>query len=165
MNMISAIVAVAKNGVIGNSGELPWYLPADLKHFKEVTLGHPVIMGRTTYESIFDRLGHPLPGRHNIVISRDEAYEALDTTVVHSLDEAILAAESSDMFIIGGAQIYALAAETIDRWYVTEIDTDIEGDVLLEGFNKDAFIEVTREDHVPDEKNPYTYSFVTYDKR
>jgi len=162
--MISGIVAVTKNGVIGNAGELPWYLPADLRHFKQLTVGYPVIMGRTTYDSIVARLGHPLPDRQNIVVTRQQDFQAEGATVVHSINEALLTAENDDVMIIGGAQIYALAAPIIDRWYVTEIDATIEGDVRLKGFDKIAFTEVARDDHKSDEKNPFDYSFVTYEK-
>lgn len=162
--MISAIVAVAKNGVIGNSGEMPWYLPADLRHFKEVTTGHPVIMGRKTYESIVHRLGHGLPDRRNIVITRNQDLSAPDIETVSSITEALALVENEDVFVIGGAQIYTLAAEYIDRWYVTEIDTEIDGDVLLSGFDRNSFKEIERTDHRADEKNPFDYHFVVYER-
>jgi dihydrofolate reductase len=163
--MINAIVAVTKNGIIGNSGELPWYLPADLKHFKDVTMGHPVIMGRKTYDSILARIGHGLPGRQNIVVTHSDTLSSSDIITVASIESALDAAESDEPFIIGGAQIYLLAADHVQRWYVTEIDTEIDGDVVLEGFAKDEFMEVSREDHLADEKNPFDYSFVVYERR
>jgi dihydrofolate reductase len=164
--MISAVVAVARQGVIGNHGSIPWYLPADLKHFRDLTLGHPVIMGRTTYESIVDRLGHGLAGRDNIVLTRDDEYIVTDATVVHTLDQAIDHATAAPPFIIGGAQIYELASSRIDTWFITEIDADIQGDIRLD---KEAlladFDEVSREPHNADEKNPFDYSFVVYKRR
>ncbi len=167
--MVSAIVAVAKNGVIGNSGELPWYLPADLRRFKELTTGHAVIMGRTTYDSIVARLGHGLPNRHNIVLTRSTELQnkngELDSTdIVSTIKDALTIATGEAPFIIGGAQIYELAGSLIDRWYITEIDTEIEGDVVLKGFNPALFKEVVRESHQSDDKNPYNYSFVTYER-
>ena len=162
--MISAIVAVTSNGVIGNSGELPWYLPADLRHFKEVTTGHPVIMGRKTYDSIVNRLGHALPDRQNIVITRNADLQADDIEVAASIADALALAKSTDPIIIGGAQIYELASEHVERWYVTEIDTEIEGDVLLHGFDKTQFKEVERVDFTADEKNPFDYHFVIYER-
>lgn len=164
--MISAIVAIAHHGVIGNKTGIPWYLPADLKHFRKVTLGHPVIMGRTTYESIVDRLGHGLPGRQNIVITRDHFYQAEGVDVAHTIEQAIDQATTAPPFIIGGAQIYELAADKVDTWYVTEVDADIEGDVRLDTDTLfDGFIETARESFAADEKNPYDYSFVTYKRQ
>lgn len=162
--MVSAIVAVTRNGVIGNSGELPWYLPADLRRFKELTTGHAVIMGRKTYDSIVTRLGHALPNRQNIVVTRNKALVASDIETATSIEEALALVKTDDPFIIGGAQIYELAAPDVDRWYITEIDTDVEGDVLLHGFDRHHFQEVAREDHRADEKNPFDYHFVTYER-
>lgn len=164
--MISAIVAIARGGVIGNHGSIPWYLPADLKHFRDVTVGHPVIMGRTTYESIVERLGHGLIGRQNIVISRDAFYQAKGVDIAHTIEQAIDHATTAPPFIIGGAQIYELAANKIDRWYVTEIDADIDGDVRLDlDALFDGFIETDRTSFSADEKNPFDYSFVTYQRQ
>lgn len=162
--MVSAIVAVTRNGVIGNSGELPWYLPADLRRFKELTTGHAVIMGRKTYDSIVARLGHALPNRQNIVVTRNKSLAADDIEIATSIEEALALVKTDDPFIIGGAQIYELAAPDVDRWYITEIDTDVEGDVLLHGFDSHHFQEVAREDHRADEKNPFDYHFVTYER-
>jgi dihydrofolate reductase len=164
-SMISAIVAVAVNNIIGNSGELPWYLPADLRHFKEITTGHPVIMGRKTYESIVARLGHALPDRQNIVITRSHDLQATDIETASSIEEALTLAKDGDPIIIGGAQIYKLAQDKIDRWYVTRIDSDIQGDVILEGFRRDEFNEIDRTDHLADEKNPFDYHFLTYERK
>lgn len=162
--MVSAIVAVTKNGVIGNSGELPWYLPADLRHFKEITTGHAVIMGRKTYDSIVTRLGHGLPDRQNIVVTRNPDVHADDIQTASSIDDALALVKTDEPIIIGGAQIYELASNQVDRWYVTEIDTDISGDVTLKGFDKTQFKEVDRVDHLADEKNPFDYHFVIYER-
>jgi dihydrofolate reductase len=162
--MISAIVAVTKNGVIGNSGDIPWYLPADLRHFKKITTGHPVIMGRKTYESIVNRLGHALSNRQNIVITRNQGLNADDIQTAASITDALALAKNTDPIIIGGAQIYELAGEQVERWYVTEIDTEIEGDVMLRGFDMTQFKEVERVDITADEKNPFDYHFITYER-
>jgi len=162
--MLSAIVAVSNNGVIGNSGDLPWYLPADLCHFKQITTGHTVIMGRKTYDSIVARLGNGLPDRQNIVITRSSDATYSDAFVATTINEALEVSTTDDPIIIGGAQIYELAAPLIDRWYITEVDTFIEGDVALKGFNRDDFEEVDRESHLADARNPYNYSFVIYER-
>lgn len=162
--MLSAIVAVAKNGVIGNSNELPWYLPADLRHFKNLTSNHAVIMGHTTYDSIVRKLGHSLPNRQSIVITRNPDFFTNDAVSAISLEQALLETADEEPFIIGGAQIYELAAYKIQRWYVTEINADVEGDVMLEGFDKSNFKEVSREHHSADNKNQYDYDFVIYER-
>ncbi len=163
--MISAIVAVAKNGVIGKSNSLPWYLPADLEYFRSVTRGCDVIMGKVTFDSIVTKLGHGLPGRTNIVLTRDPTYTSEFAKAVTSLDEAIAATRTDKVFIIGGSQIYDLASDLIERWYVTEVDADIDGDVILRGFDKSLFKEIAREPHQTDDKNPYNYDFVIYERK
>jgi len=163
--MISAIVAVTRNNIIGDAESIPWYLPADLRHFKEHTVGTSVIMGRTTYDSIVNRIGKPLPDRQNIVMTRSPEFTSPGVTIAHTIEEALEAAEFSEVMIIGGAQIYSLAAPLIDRWYVTEIDTTIDGSVTLEGFNRSEFSETYRETFQKDDKNPYNYSFVTYERQ
>jgi dihydrofolate reductase len=165
--MITAVVAMAKNGVIGRSGDLPWYLPADLRHFKTITLGHPVIMGRKTWESIYARLGKALPERTNIVLTRDRSFTAAGAVVVGSLDEALAAAdEASDreVMVIGGAQVYEAVLPRLDRIYLTRVDADIEGDTFFPEPGKE-WVEVAREKHAPDDKNPYPYTFITLDRR
>ena len=163
--MISAIVAVAKNGVIGKSNSLPWYLPADLNYFRSITKGCDVIMGKVTFDSIVTKLGHGLPGRTNIVLTRDSSYTSEFAKVVTSLDDAIAATSTDEVFIIGGSQIYALASNLVQRWYVTEVDADIDGDVVLRGFNKSEFTETVRESHLSDDENQYNYDFVTYERK
>lgn len=152
---ISLIVAVADNGVIGKTGAmLPWRLSGDLARFKELTLGHPIIMGRTTYESI----GRALPGRQNIVITRNEDFTADGCTIVHSLEEAIRAAESQDVFIIGGANIFAQALPLAEQIFLTRVHAQPEGDVVFK-FDESAWSESEPENHTADEKNQYPYSF------
>lgn len=130
---ISIIVAVAgKKRVIGKRGALPWYIPAELKRFKEITTGHPIIMGRKTHESI----GRALPGRTNIVITRDPNYQAEGCIVVHSLDEAIKVAKEKEIFIIGGGQIYEQALPRADKLYLTYIEKQIEGDVFFPDYSQ-----------------------------
>lgn len=130
---LAIIVAAAKNGVIGKGNQLPWHLPQDLKYFKSVTMGKPVIMGRKTYESI----GRPLPGRMNIVVTRDKSWNAAaGLVVVHSLNDAINAAALADpapleAMIIGGAQIYREALPLVDRIYLTEVDVEPDGDAFF----------------------------------
>lgn len=163
---LSMIVAVAQNGVIGRDNALPWHLPNDLKYFKKTTMGKPVIMGRKTYESI----GRPLPGRTNIVITRQSDYQPEGVKVVGSVAEARSLAESvclidgqDEAMIIGGAEIYSLALEDADRLYLTEVHADVEGDAYFPEYDKQRWQEVDREDHAAEGSNPYHYSFVVYD--
>lgn len=163
---LSMIVAVAQNGVIGRDNALPWHLPNDLKYFKKTTMGKPVIMGRKTYESI----GRPLPGRTNIVITRQSDYQPEGVKVVGAVAEARSLAESvclidgqDEAMIIGGAEIYSLALEDADRLYLTEVHADVEGDAYFPEYDKQRWQEVDREDHAAEGSNPYHYSFVVYD--
>jgi len=164
---LAIIVAQAKNRVIGVNNKLPWHLPEDLRYFKQVTMAKPIIMGRNTYESI----GRPLPGRTNIVISRQEAYAPEGVKVVSSLEAAIELAESialidgaSEAMVIGGGQIYAQALEKADRLYLTEVDAEIEGDAWFPEFSRDDWKEVGRENFSADGPNPYNYSFIVLDR-
>jgi dihydrofolate reductase len=156
------VVARARNGVIGNAGALPWHIPADLKHFKRLTVGKPVIMGRKTFESI----GKPLPGRHNIVLTRDTGWHAEGVTVVPNLAEAIAAAgldpraRADAIMVIGGAQIYAEALPSATRIEVTEIDAAPEGDTVMPAFDPARWHEIGRETHPAADETP-GYSFVT----
>ncbi len=131
---ISAIVSIGKNMVIGRSDKLMWPIPEDLKRFRQLTMGHPVIMGRKTFESILSSLGKPLPGRTNIVITRDETYAPQGALVTHSLEEALEKAKEIDkeeIFIGGGAQIYEQSLPHLDRLYLTLIDDEKEGDAYF----------------------------------
>lgn len=160
---LSLISAVATNGIIGNKGQLPWSLPDDLKHFKAVTLGKPVIMGDVTFES----LGRPLPGRTNIVMTLKPDYVAEGAVVVRSKEEAVQAAANSgadEVFIIGGSTIYKLFLNDVQRMYLTEVNGDVEGDASFPDFDKTAWSETSREHHPADERHAYPFDFVVYDR-
>lgn len=161
------MVAMARNRVIGRNNKLPWYLPEDLRYFKQVTLGKPIIMGRKTYESI----GRPLPGRLNLVITRDRNWQQDGVTVVHSLEEALQQAEHQtlidgcgEVVIIGGSQIYAEALPVVDRLYITEVHAEVEGDTLFPVVDWHHWEESAREDHSASDNNPHDYSLVVYDR-
>lgn len=157
---INLIAAVADNGVIGNAGALPWHLPADLKHFKQLTVGKPVVMGRKTYESI----GKPLPGRHNIIITRQRDFVAAGCTVVHSLAEALTAADPApDVMVIGGAELYAQTLLLADRLLLTEVHVDAAGDTLFPTFSKGDWRQTSRVQHPPEAGRP-GYSFVVFER-
>ncbi len=156
---LALIAAVARNGVIGVNNALPWRLPDDLRYFKALTLGHPIVMGRKTWES----LPGLLPGRTSVVITRDPAYRAEGATVVHSLEEALaVSAETDEIFVVGGADLYAQALPRADRLYLTEIQADYAGDARFPAFQRDAFREVSRE--VRRAESGLEYHFVVYDR-
>ncbi|GAA0206898.1 type 3 dihydrofolate reductase [Kangiella japonica] len=159
--IISLIVAMANDRVIGKDNKMPWHLPADLKHFKAMTLGKPVIMGRKTHESI----GMVLPGRKNIIISRNPNYRSdfhnEHCEVVTSLDAALEIAQSEkEIMIIGGANIYGQMIDQADKLYLTFIDLDVDGDARFPDWTHHQWKEVSREKHQPDEKNKFHYQFV-----
>ncbi len=158
--MISIIVAKAQDNVIGSKNDLPWYLPADLKHFKEITTGHTVLMGRKTLQSILDRIHKPLPDRTNIVVTRDTTFSYSGVDVIHTLDDI---KTLGDVFVIGGAEIYKQTIDMADRLYVTEVQATIDGDTYFPELTKD-WKETLRESHKADEKNQYDYDFVVYDR-
>lgn len=158
---LSLIVAVAKNQVIGTENKMPWHLPADFAYFKHVTLGHPVIMGRKTFDSI----GRPLPGRRNIVISRNPAFEAAGIEVAASLDAAISRCGGMDAFIAGGATIYAEALPRVDRIYLTEVDARPEGDSFFPALDRTQWREVSREARSADDKNKFAVAFVVFERK
>lgn len=157
---ISMIVARSRNHVIGRDNQMPWKISADLQFFKRVTMGHPVIMGRKTWESI----GRPLPGRRNIVVSRNKDLQLNGAEVVHSLDEALNSlGEFSRVFVIGGEQLFTQAFDKADRLYITEIDLDIEGgDTFFEVPNKTVWKEVER---TPGSEGNITFNFVTLERQ
>jgi len=158
---LSLIVAMADNHVIGHNNRLPWHLPADLKHFRAITLGKPVLMGRKTWESI----GRPLPGRTNIVITRNADYLAADCVVVHSLDEALRAAGSAaEVMVIGGAELYRQALPQADTLYLTLVHGEFDGDTRFPDWRPDDWRETARIDHGPDDRNPHAYSFITLER-
>lgn len=157
--LISIIVAMANNRVIGKDNDMPWHLPADLKHFKDVTLGKPIIMGRKTYESI----GRPLPGRKNIVLSRDTNFRLEGCDNVSSLEEALsLVDDVEEVMIIGGGHLYTQALSQADKLYLTFIDLDVDGDTQFPDYSHLNLDEIKRIKHHKDEKNPYDYQFVDF---
>lgn len=160
--MISIIVAVAQNGVIGGDNKLLWHISEDLKRFKAITSGHAVIMGRKTFES----LGRPLPNRRNIVISRNEAYRPEGVEVVGSLDAAAeLCADDGEAFVIGGGQIYAQAMDIADRLYVTWVGHDYEGDTHFPEIDPAEWVLTSEEAHERGEKFPYPFVYADYRRR
>lgn len=156
--MVKLIVATSRNNVIGDSNKLIWHLPADLKRFKDVTTGHPIVMGRKTYQSI----GRPLPNRRNIIITRDSDYEVDGCEVVNSIEEALLLT-NNDCFIIGGGEIYKQTLHIADRIYMTVVDEDFDGDTTFPDLPAAWYIS-KKEDFIADEKNPHNYSFIFYEK-
>ena len=158
---ISIIVAMAQNRVIGRDNQLPWHLPADLRHFKATTMGKPIVMGRKTWESV----GRPLPGRTNIVVTRDRDYTADGCVVVHTLDEALAAATGHDeVMVIGGAEFYRQVLPEATTLYLTLIHDAIEGDAFFPELDESEWHEVERQDFEPDEKNPHAYSFIRLER-
>ncbi len=159
---ISIIVAADENGVIGRGNRLPWRLPADLRHFREVTLGKPVLMGRKTFESI----GKPLAGRHNIVLTRRHGVQIGGCTVVNSLDAAIDAAgDAAELMIIGGAEIYHESLGLVNRIYLTRVHTAVEGDTWFPALDYDEWFETSIEEHAADERNEFAFSFELLERR
>ena len=159
--IISIIVAMDKKGVIGLEGDLPWHLSADLKHFKSITMGKQLIMGRKTHESI----GRPLPGRKNIILTRSKDFLAEGCIVVNSQEQALeLVADVEEVMFMGGAGIYAEALPHANRIYLTEVHADVCGDVYFPEFFKDDWVEIKREEHSADEKNEFAYSFVVLER-
>lgn len=165
---LSLICAMAENRVIGRNNSLPWHLSEDLKYFKASTMGHCIIMGRKTWESI----GRPLPGRTSIVVSRNPDYQAEGAKVVQSLDEAIKLAESvaeidgrEEAFVIGGAGLYAAALPKAQRFHLTRVHAEVEGDTYLEEFDESQWREVKRAEFSRDDNNPYDYSICLLERQ
>ncbi|OGM14487.1 hypothetical protein A3A76_05810 [Candidatus Woesebacteria bacterium RIFCSPLOWO2_01_FULL_39_23] len=161
---VSIIVAVAENNVIGAKNKLPWYLPADLKHFKELTTGHHILMGQKTYESI----GKPLPDRVNIILSEDPNYHAKECIVVNSINEGVELAKSEnehEFFIIGGASVYKQMLPFTDKIYMTKIHNNFDGDVYFPNIDDKNWREISKESHTKDDKNPFDYDFIILEKR
>lgn len=161
---LSAIVATDRIGTIGKNGEIPWYLPADLRYFKRMTLGHPIIMGRKTFRSV----GRPLPKRTNIVMTRDPFFTASGVVVVHSLREALAhpaVTESAETFVVGGGDIYKDALPLTTTVYRTLVDTEIEeGDAFFPSLPQDEWREVWSEGHRPDKKHELAFRFSRLDR-
>ena len=165
--IISIIVAMSQNRVIGDKKSLPWHLPSDMEHFKKLTWGKPVIMGSKTFESI----GKPLQGRENIVLAKEPDYQANGCQIAHSLEEAIALAEKSELgrksgevMVCGGVSVYKQFLPLAQKMYLTLIHRDFEGDAYFPEFDKNEWQEKERIDCENDEKNPYNYSFVLLEK-
>jgi len=165
MPRITLVAALARNRVIGRGNTLPWRLPEDLRRFKALTTGHPVIMGRKTFQSIVAALGRPLPGRLNIIVTRSPDYAAPGCIVAASLEAAIAAAEpAAEVFVIGGAEIYREALASAHRLHLTEIDADFEGDAWFPDLPPGAWREISRESHPPGPEFAHRYAFVVYER-
>lgn len=167
MTILSMIVATADNNIIGKDNDMPWHLPADLAYFKKVTLGKPIIMGRKTFESI----GRPLPGRRNIVISRDESYQATGIDSVTSVEQALALVDGSDgnegaeeIMVIGGGAIYAHCLPKADRLYVTHIKAAIDGDTQFPNYDDGSWKKVASDVRDSDEKNAHQLDFCVYER-
>jgi len=155
--IISLVAAASDNNVIGINGALPWRMPADMKFFKNLTLGHTVIMGRKTYES----MGKPLPGRKNIIITRNNFFKADGCTVFNSLEQAFtMFADENEVFVIGGAEIYRLALPLANKIYLTKVHCVVEGDAHFVEPSEKEWVLIKQIDYLADEKNPFSYSFI-----
>jgi len=165
---LALIAAVAENGAIGKDNQLLWHLPADLQHFKRLTTGHTVVMGRKTYESI----GKPLPNRINVVVTRQPDFQAEGCVVVHSLDEAMSQATSNlkpqpsnhQLFVIGGAELYAQALPLANTLYLTEVKANPQGDAFFPTINLMDWDELSRSPHQPDERHAHAFEFVELER-
>lgn len=159
--IVAYVVALDRRGIIGADGGIPWRLPADMRFFKEITLGKPVIMGRKTFESI----GRPLPGRHNIVITRQAGYQAEGVTVVNGVVDAVAAAgDVPEIAIIGGAEIYRLFWPLANRLYLTHVEAEVDGDTYFPDLDFDSWESEQLLHHSADEKNEYDFRIVKYEK-
>jgi len=159
--IVSIVVAIAENYAIGKNNQLLWHMPADLKHFKNITTGHTVIMGRKTYDSV----GKPLPNRRNIIVTRQDI-KIEGCEVVKSIEDALaLCANEDEVFIVGGAEIYKLAMSKTDRIYLTIIHHSFDADTLFPEIDYMEWKETEREDHQPDERNKFPYSFITLERK
>ncbi|MEM7026621.1 MAG: type 3 dihydrofolate reductase [Pseudomonadota bacterium] len=155
------VVAMDQNRVIGHNNTLPWHLSSDLQYFKKITMGKPIIMGRKTHESI----GRPLPGRQNIILTRDTSYQSNGCTIVNSIEVLNRFCENhEELMITGGAEIYKMLLPKTNRIYLTEVKTSVEGETFFPEFDRESWNESSREDHLADEKNDFDYSFVVLDK-
>jgi dihydrofolate reductase len=160
--LISLIVAMAQNGVIGRDNSLPWRLPDDLKRFRAFTLGKPILMGRKTFESI----GRPLPGRINLVLTRDRSWYAEGVIAVHSVEEALTQAGSSDELVaIGGAEIYRLVLPFARRIYLTHVHADVPGNITFPEFDSTQWADVEYASQPADDEHAYPLTFVTLERR
>ena len=159
---VTLVVAAAEGGVIGRHGAMPWHLPADLAHFKRVTMGHPIVMGRKTYASI----GRALPGRLNVVVTRDRAFAAPGVTVAHSLDEALAACgDAAEVMVIGGGELYREALPRAARVHLTRVHASIDGDTYFPALEPAEWHETAREERLADAANPHAMAFLTFERR
>jgi dihydrofolate reductase len=158
---LELIVAVARNGVIGRDNALPWHLPKDLAFFKRVTMGHPILMGRRTWQSI----GKALPGRLNLVLTRDASFVAPGASVVHTVEQALHALPTDRVMVIGGAELFAILLPRADTLYLTEVDADVPGNVFFPEWPRAEWREEWRESHPADAEHAYPFSFVRWVKR
>jgi dihydrofolate reductase len=161
--MISIIVAMDENKVIGKNNQLPWHLPADLAYFKQVTMGHPIIMGRKTHESI----GRVLPGRENVILTRNRDYFAEGCTIIHSIDDLVEweKRQNDEIFVIGGAEIFKQTLPITEKLYITKIHHHFTGDTYFPEYDESDWELIWQQKGVKDEKNPYDYDFVIYERR
>jgi dihydrofolate reductase len=161
MARLSLIVAMAENRVIGARGALPWHLSSDLRRFRALTMGHHIIMGRKTYDSI----GRPLPGRRMIVVTRQRNFAAPEVMFAHSLDAAIALAHSDEeAFVIGGGELYRAALDRVDRIYLTQVHAAIDGDTFFPEIDLSCWRLVEKSEHAAARKDDYAYSFLVYDR-
>lgn len=161
--MIALVAAVAENGVIGTDNDLPWHLPDDMKYFREITMGKTVVMGRKTFESIVASIGKPLPDRTNLVLTRNSSFTADGVQVLH--DAASLADLARDVYVIGGAQVYAATIDQADTLYITEVKTQVEGDAVFPAVNPEIWAETSRVEHAADERHAFPFDFVIYKRK
>lgn len=160
--ILSLIVAMDEQGIIGRDNELPWRLSSDLRHVRATTMGKPIIMGRRTHESI----GRPLPGRENIIITRNNDYESEGCTVLTTIDDALVHCRNhEEVIIMGGAELYQQTLSRVSRIYLTEVHARVKGDAYFPKYNGEEWREITREDFRADDNNEFDYSFVVLERR
>ena len=162
--IISAIVAMNPDGLIGDQNKIPWHLPADLKYFKKITLGHHILMGR----KCFDSIGKSLPGRKNIVVTKNPTFIVTDCIITNSIEEGILIAQQNkeeEMFIIGGGEIYRRSMHLVNKLYLTMVQFNGSGDVFFPQIDYDEWSLISDEKHTSDDKNNYDYSFLIYKRK
>ena len=157
---VTLLVAVARNGVIGRDNGLPWHLRSDLKRFKALTMGKPMLMGRRTFDSI----GKPLPGRRSLVLTRDRSYARPDVTTVHGWEEALAAARGEELMVVGGADVFAMALPGAGRIHWTEVDAAPEGDVVFPDFDRSAFRETFRDAHPAGDRDEHAFTFIDLER-
>jgi dihydrofolate reductase len=158
---LAIIVATDEQGLIGKDNDLPWKLSADLQYFRKVTMGKPIVMGRNTHESI----GRALPGRQNIVVTKNNDFAAEGCTIVHSVAEALdVCSNEDEVMVMGGASLYEQCLPHAERLYLTQVHASLEGDTWFPDWRKSDWHEISREDHYADDKNEYDYSFIVFDR-